>query len=291
MRKLSVRTLLSMIWLVFTLSLVSWWFILAMRNISFDNESVNQAEMQRQHRMLFYEGLTLLVTVFSGGIVMTYLSYRDDQRHQKIRLFFANFSHDIKTSITRLRLQADIMSEEKNAKENRQLQRLIRDIGLLDLQLENSLFLSHAEETHFLTEKISLNSLLESIQSEFDDIQIHLDKKVFVDADQRALRSVFKNLVDNARKHGEAKHLYVSVDKSPLASANIRLNIKDDGKGLRLDISELGQGISPSSAEKGSGLGLYLSRTLIKKMGGNFRIHKDDRGQLNIEIEQKGEVI
>lgn len=291
MRKLSVRTILSMIWLVFTLSLVSWWFILAMRNISFENESASQVEIQRQHRMLFYEGLTLLVTVFSGGIVMTYLSYRDDQRHQKIRLFFANFSHDIKTSITRLRLQADIMSEEKNAKENRQLQRLIRDIGLLDLQLENSLFLSHSEETHFLTEKISLNSLLENIQSEFDDIKIHLDEKVFLYADQRGLRSVFKNLVDNARKHGEAKNIYVSVKRNLPSAANIHLDIKDDGKGMRLDISELGEGISPSSAERGSGLGLYLSRTLVKKMGGNFRIQKDESGQLNIEIEQKGEVV
>ena len=290
MKKLSVRTILSLIWLVFTLSLVSWWFILAMRNMSFENESAGQIEMQRQHRMLFYEGLTLLVTVFSGGIVMTYLSYRDDQRHQKIRLFFANFSHDIKTSITRLRLQADIMSEDKNAKENRQLQRLIRDIGLLDLQLENSLYLSHTEETQFLIERVSLKALLDSIQSEFPDIHINLDRSVNLYADQRALRSIFKNLIDNARKHGEAKNFFVSASKEIDSSPNIRLYMSDDGKGMSIRIPELGKGISPSSAEKGSGLGIFLSRSLVEKMGGRFAIKNGESGQLTIEIEQKGEI-
>ena len=102
MKSSRVRTLFSLIWLVFTLSLVTWWFIFAIRNLNAEDLT----DTAKHYRMFFYEGSTLLLTVLLGGIVMIVLSYRDDARNEKIKFFFSNFTHEIKTSITRISLKA-----------------------------------------------------------------------------------------------------------------------------------------------------------------------------------------
>ena len=111
MKTSRVRTLFSLIWLIFTLSLITWWFIFAIRNLNLDDLTDSA-----KHYCMFYEGSTLLVTVLLGGIVMIGLSYRDDLRNEKIKFFFSNFTHEIKTSITRIRLQAEILIEEDTNK-------------------------------------------------------------------------------------------------------------------------------------------------------------------------------
>lgn len=276
MKANKARTYFSALWLVFTFSLVSWWFILNLRGLP-SNEAQAQAEINQRNRMYFWEGSTLLLTVLLGGGLLIVLSRREEKRNESLRYFFANFSHDIKTSISRLRLQAEILSEEsslkKDGSENKVLKRLLTDISRLDLQLENSLLLSHQAEFKFLMQKIELQPLVHSLQIEFPDLKIQLKpeegaRSLQVLADSRALKSIFRNLVENARRHGHATE--IEIRSRVLANSKVKIEIHDNGSGSQVALSSLGREITPQSAGSGNGIGLYLCRYLIRKMDGDI---------------------
>ncbi len=271
MRSSRVRTFLSLLWLIFTLSLVTWWFIFALRNLNTEDLT----ESSKHYKMLFYEGSTLLVSIFLGGIVLIGLSYRDDRRHQKLKIFFSNFTHEIKTSITRIRLQADILLEEDKLQNNKILQRLLNDVAKLDLQLENSLLLSHVSESPLLDEKISLQQMMNSIQPEFEDLRIELIGNALVSADSRALRSILRNVFENSRRHGKATD--VTVDVKRLTSDSVQISFQDNGSGnTRTDVT-LGDEILSASNNQGSGIGLFLSKQLVLKMNGKIAFDTNDQ--------------
>lgn len=281
MKTSQVRTILSLIWLIFTLSLVIWWFIFALRNLNVEDGT----EAAKHYKMLFYEGSTLLVSIILGGIVLIVFSYRDDRRHQKLKIFFANFTHEIKTSITRIRLQADILLEEKTVQNNKVLQRLLGDVSKLDLQLENALLLSHVSESSMLFEKIELKSMLESIQIEFEDIKIQLEGNAILEADSRALKSIFRNLFENSRRHGKSTEVKIVVLNE---RDFVKLQVLDNGQGSSRAVTELGSEILSTSANQGSGIGLYLSKQLIAKMNGDIKFEiPSNKGFLSV-LQLKG---
>src|SRR5438309_10429254 len=92
--KPNLKTVLAIIWFAFTFSLVTWWWIFFLLRSRGD----------ASHRMFAWEGSILIAAVLIGGIALILFSYRDQKRHQRLRFFFSTFSHDIKTSITRLPL-------------------------------------------------------------------------------------------------------------------------------------------------------------------------------------------
>lgn len=285
MRSNRIRTTLSSIWLVFTLSLVSWWFIFAMSSL---NPSEN-SEVDKHYKMLFYEGSTLLVTVLIGGIVMIFFSYKDEQRHKKLKIFFSNFTHDIKTAIARIRLQADVLSEADDVKDNKVLSRLLKDISKLDLKLENSLFLSHTHETDLFIEKIKLEDLFVSLRFEFEDIQLNLHKKAIIEADSRAIRSVFRNIIENSRQHGKASIL--NINCLAMNNQNIKLEIEDNGHGSSRNSESLGNDLLISSDNQGNGIGLYLVKQLIIKMRGQIRFKTQINNGFKVVIILKGSIV
>ncbi len=283
MKTNQVRTILSLIWLIFTMSLVTWWFIFAIRNLNVEDVT----DSAKHYKMLFYEGSTLLLLILLGGIVLIVLSYRDDRRHQKLKVFFANFTHEIKTSITRIRLQADILLEEKNLQNNKILQRLLSDVAKLDLQLENSLLLSHVAEARFLLEKINLKNMLDSIQIEFEDLKIQYQGNATIEADSRALKSIFRNLFENARRHGKASVVKIDVTSE---SEFVSISVQDNGEGNSRKDVVLGKEILSTSANQGSGIGLYLSKQLITKMNGEVSFNTSTEKGFQAILRLKGKI-
>lgn len=285
MKSNRIRTILSLIWLVFTFSLVTWWFIFALKTL----ETEMASESTRHHRMFFYEGSTLLLTVLIGGIVMIVLSYRDDQRNQKMKFFFSNFTHEIKTSITRIRLQADILKEDGSSKNNRILQRLLNDISKLDLQLENSLLLTHVDKSFLLNEKIIFSEMLQSIQFEFEDLKIHIQGEASLLGDSRALKSIFRNLFENSRRHGKAAEVFCEVAAS--TKDLIQITVQDHGQGSQRSLSSLGKKILSTSDNQGSGVGLYLAKQLIKKMNGQIHFKSEPNKGFQTALILKGKIL
>ncbi len=269
MKSVNWKITLSLVWLVLTFSLVTWWFIFALHL----QEPLVGVNLLRHQRMIFWEGSTLLTAVLLGGVVLIFYSHRDAKRHDRLRFFFAHFSHDMKTAITRLRLQAEILHENKTQDSQKTLERLLREATRLDLQLENSLLLTHMDEALYLNEKINLLDLVASLQIEFDGLIIVSQSEAEILGDSQALRSVFRNLFENSIRHGKARRIEIGVNAKEQGWVEIRL--QDDGQGTQRKLKDLGNTILPEKENQGSGIGLYLVKKLIKKMEGSIEFDSE----------------
>lgn len=279
------RAFFAALWLALTLSLTIWWMVYGLRELHQLGVAQGPAELVRHQRMLLSEGSFLILVVLAGGIALLYFSYLDLRRHEQLKTFFSSFSHDIKTSLASLRLQAEII-EEGLEKPSPNLQRLLRDVVRLELQLENSLFLANAD-SRFFQEKIELSRITERVQRHWPELQVALTNNAQVLADQRALESVLKNLIQNARIHGEAQA--ISITASPASGGRVEIRVADDGKGFSGTLSELGAPHLRPHPKSGSGLGVYLSRELLRRMGGNLEFTRNSPHGLVAVLSLPGE--
>lgn len=265
-RTSKIKTLLAIVWFVFTFSLVTWWWWFSLTRLPPGTPT---------HRMFLWEGTILLAAVLIGGMTLIFFVYKDHMRHQRLRFFFATFSHDIKTSIARLRLQAEVLEEEMADKKSPVLKRLIQDISRLELQLENSLQLSNLEDGVLFIEDFKLSQMLSVLRSDFGDLKIELNQDAKLKADRRAVVGILKNIFQNSLTHGKADQMQITV--KPLDN-RLQIQIVDNGSGFTGEVGKLGQEILRSQDPKGNGIGLMLSRRLIQKMNGDLQFESSSSG-------------
>ena len=277
--KFNFKLISSVIWLLFTFSLAAWWFLFVMESVQ------THLPSESAHQMIFWEGTTLLTFILVGGATLIFYIYKDQTRHEQLRLFFSNFSHDIKTSISRLRLQSELISEDHDLQNHSVLKRLLSDINQLDLQLENSLFLSNIEETKMLNEKIQLQELLRSVQMEYPELSLSVSGHGTAIADSRALRSVLKNLFENSQRHGQANRIDVKIS---FEGPKVILRLQDNGKGSSVPTTQLGSEPVLSSSDHGSGVGLFIVKKLLTKMNGTIQFFDSKAGGLTCQIQLPG---
>ena len=135
-------------WLVFTVALASWWLIFGLSQARHLGalEGPDAAQVSRVTRMLVWEGVILVGMLMAGGVALLVAIGREQRRRRDLRAFFMAFTHDLKTSLTSLRLQAEALREDlPEAADNPNLQRLLKDSVRLQLQLENALALATAD--------------------------------------------------------------------------------------------------------------------------------------------------
>lgn len=264
-----VKTALAILWFAFTFTLVAWWVFFLLHF----NPSVVS------HHMFAWEGSILLAAILLGGFALVAFTYRDQKRHERLRFFFSTFSHDIKTSIARLRLQSEVLEEELQGSTHPVLKRLIQDIQRLDLQLENSLLLANLDEGRLLHEKNSLSDLLSSLRNEFPELSLELDRDALIYGDKRAFLSIFKNLLQNSLIHGKATS--VRLKTKILNDRQIEIQLSDDGLGFKgsLPLQKLGSEILKSQDSRSNGIGLLITKRLIQRMKGDIRFEsKENEG-------------
>lgn len=279
--KISFKLILALVWSLFTTSLIVWWWIWALK--------LSSQVSEQNHRMIKYEGIALIGFVVLGGIFLVSYVWQDHKRNQKIQLFFSTFSHDIKTSISRLRLQAEIMEEELPQDKHPSLSRFIQDVVQLDLQLENSLLFTNINKYQFLMEEVKLSQMIGTIRSDFSNLNIELKQDAEITTDKKWFLSILKNVFQNSLLHGKASHIEISVE--PNTQDSICIAIKDNGVGYSNGaISHLGSDIFKSNHSQSNGIGLYLSKSLLSKMNGSLSFSSTSQG-FTSHLHVKGKMI
>jgi signal transduction histidine kinase len=274
---------LSLFWFLFTLALVVWWWIFSLKQLDLLTGVLDVHKLESLKRMLLGEGAVLVSAVFFGGLTMVVLTNREVSRNQQLRNFFSNFTHDLKTSLTRLRLRAEVLSARAEGPE---FEKLLSEVNRLDLQLENSLWVARAGSQKLFPQEIQLSSVIAFLRVEWPELEVKLHQDVQILADGQALKSVFRNLFQNSWLHGEAKR----IDIKPSAEkSQWRIEITDDGKGFAGDYSELGSKLLKTRSEKGNGLGLFLTRDLLLQMNGKINFIKSNAGfSVELVLPRKG---
>lgn len=258
-------TWLSVVWLAITLSLVGWWWFHAVQQ---------EGASDRVRRMFFWEGSFLFGILFLGGLGLVYLTFQHQRRHERLKMFFSTFAHDLKTSITRLRLQSEILEESALGKDPK-IAAILKDIQRLDLQLENSLWMAQLESNALLLQETALSEVMEHLRNEFADVRFDLSRDAKIVVDRRAFVVVLRNLFHNSVLHARADRIDINV--KAVTSKKIVLEIGDNGRSAPAPMLHLGRDMLSSGSARGNGVGLYLSRRLMERMNGGLEFKTGDR--------------
>ena len=264
------------LWLVFVVSLAIWWMIFTLRTLGTLHEQNPALELKPQTTMLITEGSVLIVLLVLGGVTLIYYALREQRRLSEIQLFFSTFTHDLKTSITRLVLQGERLTQKD--KETVEFQ---KSLMALEMQLENSLHLAQMDQRGLVFEAIDLKKIVSRLHTQWPDLKIQLQGKDPFLADSMALESILKNLISNSLLHGKADEVYLKVI---LQKPNVQLRYADNSDvALLRNPEEFGQKLEPS--QKGSGLGLYIVRRWMALQNGKICFSSTDKKALQVDMQ------
>jgi signal transduction histidine kinase len=180
----------------------------------------------------------------------------------------AAMSHDLKTPLTRLRLQVEMLDDTATQG------RLGKQLDEMESMVHGALALFRGLDDNEGFTPLDINDMLATLQSEFAEmnakvsIEGHATRSIF--GKPQALRRCLTNLIANAVKFG-SQAVVVVEDGSSLV-----IRVRDDGPGIAED--QLERVFEPfyrleSSRNRdtgGSGLGLSIARDVIQAHGGSL---------------------
>ena len=200
-------------------------------------------------------------------------------------LMLAGVSHDLRTPLTRLKLQLEMLADDKTNTE------LLSDVNEMQKMLEN--YLDFAEDvTKEKATKIDLNSMIkeiienEAIENKIINLNTKNDSPIFFECRSIAMKRCITNLLNNACSYGN--NINVSLDKK---KDIISISIEDDGPGINK--KDYDNAVKPfirldSSRNQnipGSGLGLSISQDITSNHGGKLIMSRSDMGGLKVQLE------
>lgn len=287
---------LSLLWVVLLFGIGSWWLYLVFKLHSMISE-LNLPQLGSQSRflnMMRWEGTFFFIFLLLLGASLFVMYFRDLRKSRAMQSFFSSLSHELKTPLASMRLQAEVIKDliDDESHSHDQLssltKRLIEDTDKLESELEKSLQLSRIEQDGALTlTPVSLEKYLRRHQRKLGTVELELNLVSYeVMADELALNMIFRNLFENTLRHNPHSKL-VTVSAVPHGQ-NVLVTYDDHGKKFPGPVERLGDLFFKFDSSKGSGIGLYLIKSLMKKMRGNFEVKNDDRLRFHLIFEAPG---
>lgn len=195
-------------------------------------------------------------------------------------LLLAGVSHDLRTPITRLRLEVELADLPEDSRAA-----MVSDLE----QMENIVnqFLSYARHSHEEQELVNLGEAVEAAMSNArlsNDTSIKVTSSiapnVFVMAHPLELSRAVQNLFTNAMRYGRSDdgilRLHVTADLAR-DGKNAVLAVGDEGAGLPAAERErvmrpFERGESARSGVTGTGLGLAIVERIVRRSGGSVQL-------------------
>ena len=290
--------ILAAVWLLVILALVVWWAShmldqaarIAELSAAVLPEPEVLAEQARTHSMVFWEGGFFLVLLMTLSGLLLWFFRRDLRRARGTQAFFAALTHELRTPLTSVRLQTEAIAAGEPTQEL--IDRLLVDTHRLESQIDKTLELARIEGGGALAEQaIRLDQWLERalraiVATEGEGAELRLDVAASlppVHGDTAAVQLILRNLVENSVRHGDraAIHLDVVAVKS---SRGVDVLYRDDGRGYQGDPARLGQMFARGVESRGTGVGLYLVRVLMERMGGSVEFANAPQGGFVVKL-------
>jgi len=194
----------------------------------------------------------------------------------------AGVSHDLRTPLTRMKLQISLMKDEKAKSE------LETDVNEMTSMLDSYVSFVKTESPEPI-ETIVINELIEDIVKtvEKNSFELILYQKNTIQTSGRQiqLKRAFNNIIDNSKRY--AKKIEINLytnDKDCVIEFN------DDGQGIPKnkyeDVFKPFFTLDPSRNKlKGeSGLGLTITRDIIRSHGGDIKLSESNLGGLQLKV-------
>lgn len=190
----------------------------------------------------------------------------------------AGVSHDLRTPLTRLKLQLAMMEQSEEITGARS------DLDDMSKMLDEYLAFASGEEGE-RAEELRLDHIARTVAERIDGASVVEATDIFLTARPMALTRTLSNLISNGVGYGD--RCEVRLVKGPRMA---EILIDDDGPGIAEDRREdafrpfhrLDDGRSQNVA--GTGLGLTLARDFARGHGGDIRLEDSPLGGLRVRL-------
>ncbi len=215
-----------------------------------------------------------------------FLEMRDRiERHVEQRTtMLAGVSHDLRTVLTRFKLQIAMLGDTPELKE------LASDVDEMQQMLEDYLAFSRGAGGEEAT-RTDIYGLLSEIQEAYSDNRNRVvmlnapNHHFFAIVRRNAFKRAITNLVSNATRFG--KRILITASAS---RRNLVVTVEDDGPGIPPELRE--QAFRPfysldksrNQNVKSTGLGLAITRDIIRAHGGEIHLSESRMGGLKATI-------
>ena len=223
----------------------------------------------------------------SGALEIRQAGYEFDRMRKRIirhlnqrSEMLSGISHDLRTPLTRMKLQLAFVKDEKISK------KLANDITEMEKMLNEYLNFSSSRSVE-KTETFDLSELLETTVQKYEKNKITTDipERVYLDGRKNLIQRCLNNLIDNSIKYSEK--ILISLKKS---ANNITITVDDDGPGIpkneRENVFKPFYKIDKSRGDSKSsvGLGLSIASDIVRSHGGNILLETSPKNGLRVKI-------
>lgn len=245
--------------------------------------------------IVLLEGGVLMLVILAGVYVIFVYWNKQSRLYQLQSNFISSVSHELKSPLASIQLYLETLKYQKVSSEEAQdfVETMLSDTERLSDLIDNILESSKSDPKSMQSQFSSVDIvsfLQETIahhQKLFEDkqcvIQLKFNDYVKVSIDGRAMRMVFNNLIANALRYS-------------LAGTVLTIEVRRDQKFCIIDFIDQGFGFDKKELKKvfkkfyrvqnqetqnieGAGLGLYISRQIIKNHKGKINVFSEGRGK------------
>lgn len=234
-----------------------------------------------------------VLSVHGGFNRMAQTMARQDKERS---LMLAGLSHDLRTPLTRLRLELELSVADEGLR-----QRLVQEVELLDALIDK--FSDYARPGVPGNKAVHLSALVNGELQRWQErgdlrIQAEVVPDLWVWGDAVDLARILQNLLDNVSKHGRPlghpdAAAPVLLRLTPDAEPNrVRLSLRDWGPGVPAQhLSRLTTPFyredSARAQTPGSGLGLAVVAKMAQTMGATLSLSSPAQGGLEVSLRLK----
>ena len=192
----------------------------------------------------------------------------------------SGISHDLRTPLTRLKLQLAMIKEEELS------EKMSKDIDEMEKMLNDYLQFAKTQSQENTT-SVNLKDLFDEIKSQInnDNLKIACNDSINLTGRPTSLKRSFENIIQNGLTYG--KKVDINIQRG---NKRVIITIEDDGPGIpedqyknvfkpffRLDKSR-------SLNQSGVGLGLAIVEDIVNSHGGNIKLGKSKYNGLQVKI-------
>ncbi len=208
--------------------------------------------------------------------------------------FLSQISHELRTPMTSIRSFSEILQSQEDITTG-QAQRFVGIINSesqrLTRLLDEILDLSFLEsgQVNWKLERVKLADVIEHALASIEgqraagsvDIAVRGDRGLVVNVDFDRLAQVFINLLSNAIKYGRNEHPVITV-RARKVGKTVMVGIADNGPGIRPEdrekVFEKFARLSEITLAGSAGLGLPISREIMRNLGGDLTVEENAPG-------------
>ena len=194
----------------------------------------------------------------------------------------AGVSHDLRTPLTRMKLQISLMKDEKAKSE------LEVDVNEMTSMLDSYVSFVKTESPEPI-ETIIINELIGDIVKtvEKNGVELIIKEKNTIQTSGRQiqLKRAFNNIIDNSQRYAKKIEIILYTNEKDCV-----IEFNDDGEGIPRDkyedVFKPFFTLDPSRNKlKGeSGLGLTITRDIIRSHGGDVKLSDSNLGGLQLKV-------